>query len=83
MVVSILAEAMALALGGAVVGAVLTNLIFAGQDQLIGNTQFKLAVGPGMFALGLGLALLVGFIGTLFPAIRAARLPIVAALKVR
>ena len=80
-VVSILAEAMSLAVAGAIVGAILANLVFDGQDQTLANLQFKLAVGPGQFALGIGLALLVGFIGALFPAIRAARLPIVMALQ--
>ena len=42
---------------------------------------FEFRVTPQLVAEGLVFAVIVGLIGTLFPAIRAARLPVIAALK--
>lgn len=42
---------------------------------------FQFSVTPKLIAQGLIFAVLVGLIGTLFPAIRASRLPVIAALK--
>jgi len=42
---------------------------------------FQFSVTPKLIAQGLVFAVLVGLIGTLFPAIRASRLPVIAALK--
>jgi putative ABC transport system permease protein len=42
---------------------------------------FQFRVTPMLVAQGMIFALLVGVIGSLFPAIRAARLPVIAALK--
>ena len=42
---------------------------------------FQFSVTPKLVAEGLIFAVVVGLIGTLFPAIRAARLPVIAALK--
>jgi putative ABC transport system permease protein len=42
---------------------------------------FQFSVTPRLVAEGLLFAVMVGVIGTLFPAIRAARLPVIAALK--
>jgi putative ABC transport system permease protein len=44
---------------------------------------FSSTVTPGLLALGIGWAVAIGMVGGLFPAIRAARLPVAAALKVR
>ena len=43
--------------------------------------MFRLTVTPSLVALGIGFAFTLGFIGGLFPAIRAARLPVADALR--
>jgi putative ABC transport system permease protein len=81
-----LAESLALAAIGGVIGAVTTYLIFDGitASTLGGNfTQvvFAFRLSPKLIAEGVLLALIVGLIGGLFPALRAARMPIVAGLS--
>jgi putative ABC transport system permease protein len=85
-VVSVLIEAMLLSVMGALVGAGLAWLFFNGNvvSTLGSNfTQvvFRLAVSPALVVLGVLWACAIGLIGGLFPAIRAARLPVAAALR--
>ena len=85
-IASVMAEAMALSLAGGVLGAGIAYLLFNGYSvsTLGGNfTQiaFNFAVTPGLVLQGLFWALGIGFIGGLFPAVRAARLPVTAALR--
>ncbi len=82
-VISVLAEALLLASVGAVLGGAIAWMAFNGNQQGAGTVVFKLAVTPWMLFGGIGVAALVGFFGGLFPAIRAARLPITVALQVR
>jgi putative ABC transport system permease protein len=42
---------------------------------------FQFAVTPQLVGIGLGLAIGIGFIGGLAPAIRAARIPVTSALR--
>jgi putative ABC transport system permease protein len=42
---------------------------------------FKFRITPWLAARGLIFSVIVGVVGSLFPAIRAARLPVIAALK--
>jgi len=42
---------------------------------------FDFAVTPDLLQLGFGWAVTLGLVGGLFPAVRAARLPIVTALR--
>lgn len=84
--VGTLAESLVLAAIGGLVGAAATWLIFDGitASTLGGNfTQvvFDFKLSPALIVQGVALALVVGLIGGLFPAIRAARLPIVAGLN--
>jgi putative ABC transport system permease protein len=70
---------------GGVLGAGATYLIFNGFSTSTlsqGFTQvvFSFALTPALIAQGIILALIVGLIGGLFPAIRAARMPIVDGL---
>jgi putative ABC transport system permease protein len=46
-----------------------------------GQLIFDLAVTPGLMALGIVWACLIGMIGGLFPAIRAGRVPVATALR--
>ena len=85
-VVSVFVEAMLLALIGGVVGAAAAWLFFNGNsvNTLGANfTQvvFQLTVTPPLAFSGIVLACIIGLVGGLFPAIRAARLPIEAALR--
>ena len=84
-VASVMLETMLLALAGGVLGAVIVWLIFNGYhaSTLSGFTQlmFQFRVGPDLIWTGLKWALAIGFVGGLFPALRAARLPVTAALR--
>jgi len=80
-----LAEALVLALLGGLVGIMAAALLFHGYtaSTLGANfTQvvFTFRVTPGLCVSALFLALAVGLIGGLFPALRAARLPIAGML---
>ena len=87
-VASVMAEAMALSLLGGMLGAGIAFALFNGYSvsTLGGNfTQiaFNFAVTPALVLQGLSWALLIGFLGGLFPALRAARLPVTEALRSR
>jgi putative ABC transport system permease protein len=43
--------------------------------------MFQFKVGPDLIWTGLKWALAIGFVGGLFPAVRAARLPVTTALR--
>jgi putative ABC transport system permease protein len=84
--VGTLAEALALATVGGIVGVVAATLLFQGftASTLSANfTQvvFTFKVTPALCVNALVLALVVGFLGGMFPAFRAARLPIVGMLS--
>lgn len=86
-VLSVLAESLFLALLGGVVGAAVAYLGFNGFQTSTMNwssfsqISFSFAVTPALITLGLGAALLMGLLGGLFPAVRAARLPVATALR--
>ncbi len=86
-VVSVLAESLALAAIGGAIGGVLAYLAFNGYQTSTMNfptfsqVAFAFQVTPQLLVMGLIYALMMGLIGGLFPAIRAARLPIPSALR--
>jgi putative ABC transport system permease protein len=85
-VVSVFVEALLLSLIGGVIGAVLAWAFFNGNsaNTLSGNfTQlvFHLTIGLDIMLVGILWACAIGMIGSLFPAIRAARLPIAVVLR--
>lgn len=85
-VASVMAESLLLSLLGGVLGAAIAYFAFNGYAVSTlggGFTQvaFQFAVTPALVLLGVALALGIGFIGGLAPAIRAARLPVTAALR--
>ena len=80
-VASVLAEALLLALAGAVIGAAVAWLLFNGNQHMFGSLVFTLAVTPALIGVGAALACVLGFIGGLFPALRAARRPVAMALR--
>ena len=86
-VVSVLVESLALALLGGVIGGIIAYLAFNGYQtstmnfQTFSQVAFAFAVTPQLLVMGLIYALAMGLIGGLLPAVRAARLPIPAALR--
>lgn len=86
-VVSLMIESLLLALIGGVAGAALAYFAFNGYHTSTMNFQsfsqvaFSFRVTPQLLVRGLTWALAIGLIGGLLPAIRAARLPIAAALR--
>jgi putative ABC transport system permease protein len=85
--VSVLVESMVLGLIGGTIGGAAAYLSFNGYQtstmnfQTFSQVAFAFRVTPQLLAMGLFYALLMGLIGGLFPAIRAARLPIPVALR--
>jgi putative ABC transport system permease protein len=84
-VISIVVESLALAGIGAIAGSAISWLIFSGDPVSIGGGTgtliTTLAITPGTLITGLLWAGGVGFVGALFPAVRAARLPLATALR--
>src|SRR5262245_14599280 len=86
-VLSILFESLALALIGGTAGAVAAYLAFDGfrtatiNWQTFSQIAFAFAVTPQLLISAIIWATMIGLIGGLFPAIRAARLPVAAALR--
>jgi putative ABC transport system permease protein len=85
--ISVLAESMTLGVAGGAIGGLLSWAVFDGFQTSTLNfasfsqVAFQFAVTPALIAQGVVLALLLGALGGFFPAIRAARLPIAAALR--
>jgi putative ABC transport system permease protein len=86
-VVSVLAEALLLAAVGGLLGAAGAYLAFDGfRTSTLNWTSFSqvafaFRVTPELLVSALVYALVMGLVGGLFPAIRAARLPVAAALR--
>lgn len=87
MVLSVLAEALLLALIGGAIGALLAWLFFNGNTvstsggSVGGHLIFELNVSAALIATGVIWACVIGLLGGLFPAVRAARLPVATALR--
>lgn len=87
MVISVLAEALLLACIGGAIGTLLAWLFFNGHvastsgGSIAGQLIFELNVSPQLMATGIAWACAIGLIGGLFPAVRAARLPVATALR--
>jgi putative ABC transport system permease protein len=85
--VSVVGESLVLALIGGAAGAALAYIGFNGYETSTMNFSsfsqiaFAFHVTPALLTQGLIWALMIGFLGGLFPAIRAARLPISSALR--
>jgi putative ABC transport system permease protein len=80
-VMSVIIEALLLSSIGAVIGAGSAWVGFNGNLHSMSGIAIRLAVTPSLVAFGILFAALLGFGGGLFPAIRAARLPIPTALS--
>jgi putative ABC transport system permease protein len=86
-VVAVMLETTLLALLGGLIGGSVAWLLFNGFEAStmsagsVGKLSFNLAVSPGLLWEGIKWALAIGFVGGLFPAVRAASLPVTTALR--
>ncbi len=86
-VISVLVESLLLALAGGAIGGTVAYVAFNGFQtstinwQTFSQVAFAFAVTPHLIVLGVIYALIMGLLGGLLPAIRAARMPVVTALR--
>jgi len=85
-VVSVMTEALLLALAGGVLGALIAyalfnNLSVSTLGQNFTQVVFDFKVTRQLVARGLIIAIIIGMIGGLMPALRAARLPVTVSLR--
>jgi putative ABC transport system permease protein len=85
-VVSVMLETMLLALAGGMLGAGIAWAVFNGYTvSTLGanfsQVVFRFQVTPELLLRGLQWALAIGFVGGLFPALRASNLPVTQALR--
>ena len=82
-----LAESLGLAAMGGALGGLLAYVGFNGYQtstmnwQTFSQVAFAFRVTPRLLTQGVVYALIMGLVGGLLPAVRAARLPIVSALR--
>ena len=80
-VASVMIEALALAITGALIGLANALLAFNGHSISTGGVIFRSSVSAPVAAAGAITAVAIGLIGGLFPAVRAGRLPVAEALR--
>lgn len=86
-VISVMIESIVLAIFGGLLGAAIAYFGFNGytvstlNQGSFSQIAFDFAVTPELIRNGILWALVLGFVGGLFPALRAARLPITLALR--
>ena len=86
-VISVMAESVALAVVGGLLGGLLAYAGFNGYQtatinwQTFSQVAFAFRVTPELLVQGIVWAVVMGFFGGLFPALRAARLPVATALR--
>jgi putative ABC transport system permease protein len=86
-VVSVLIEALLLALVGGAIGGALAYVYCDGASlstlnfNTFSQVSFAFRVTPALLARGLAWALVIGALGGLLPAVRAARVPVTVALR--
>jgi putative ABC transport system permease protein len=84
--VSVMIEALLLAVVGGLAGALIAYLLFNNMSvstlgQNFTQVVFNFRVTPGLVLWGLLISLLIGMIGGFLPAVRAARLPVTLGLR--
>lgn len=86
-VISVMLESILLSVTGGLIGGSLAYLAFNGYQtatlnfQTFSQVAFSFLVTPTLAIQGIVIAVAMGFFGGLFPAIRAARLPVATALR--
>jgi putative ABC transport system permease protein len=83
---SVMIEALLLSLLGGIIGAALAWLFFNGHSVstlggAFAQVVFQLTVTPALIVTGIVWACIIGLLGGLFPALRAARLSVAEALR--
>jgi putative ABC transport system permease protein len=79
--VSVILEAAALSLAGAGLGAAFAWARYNGVIDSFGSDIFKMTVSPAMIGMAILWAIAVALLGGILPSIRAARRPVVEALR--
>ncbi len=84
--ISVMIEALLLALAGGLLGALLAYVLFNNMSvstlgQNFTQVVFNFRVTPELVVRGLLISVVIGMIGGLLPAIRAARLPVTVGLR--
>lgn len=84
--VSVMAEALLLALAGGILGALIAYVLFNNLSvstlgQNFTQVVFSFKVTPELVVRGLIIAIIIGMIGGFMPALRAARLPVTTSLR--
>jgi len=86
-VISVIAESILLAVAGGVIGGTIAYVVFNGYHTSTMNWQsfsqvaFAFRVTPALLVQGFCYSVVIGLVGGLFPAIRAARTSVAAALR--
>lgn len=86
-VISVMVESVALCVAGGGLGGLLAYVGFNGYQtatinwQTFSQVAFAFAVTPALLVQGIVWAVVMGFFGGLFPAVRAARMPVAAGLR--
>jgi putative ABC transport system permease protein len=79
--VSVILEAVALSVAGALIGAAIAWTLYDGVNGSFNQSIFKLTVSPSLIGMAVLWAIGVALLGGLLPSIRAARRPVVEALR--
>jgi len=79
--ISVILEAAVLSVIGALIGAGIAWALYDGVEGSFGSSVFKLTVSPALIGMAILWAAAVALLGGLFPSIRAARRPVVEALR--
>ncbi len=86
-VISVIAESILLAVAGGVIGGTIAYVVFNGYHastinwQSFSQVAFAFRVTPALLVQGFCYSVVIGLVGGLFPAIRAARTSVAAALR--
>lgn len=86
-IVSVMFESLLLSFAGSLIGAAAAWVIFDGTRastinwQSFSQVTFAFRVTPDLLVMGGVIAIAIGLVGGLFPAVRAARLPIAVGLR--
>jgi putative ABC transport system permease protein len=83
---SVMVEALLLALSGGILGALIAYVLFNNMSvstlgQNFTQVVFSFKVTPLLVIRGLVIAVIIGMVGGFLPAIRAARLPVTTSLR--
>lgn len=83
---SVMIEALVLALAGGILGALIAYVLFNNMSvstlgQNFTQVVFNFKVTPALMYRGLEISIVIGMFGALLPAIRAARLPVTTGLR--